>query len=90
MLKLGRLKLGRQGRHRHTPGHRAPRQRTIEMVDAHTGRAHQVTDAAVDAARDPHVDYIAMCGAVIVPASLGAPPQKHCRSCVFISEQRTP
>lgn len=90
VLKRGRLKRGRQGKHRHTPGHRAPAHRTIEMVDAHTGSAHQVTYAAVDAARARHVDYIAVCGAVIVPASLAAPPQRHCRSCLFIPGQRTP
>jgi hypothetical protein len=87
VLKLGRQ--GRQGRHRHTPGHRAPRPRTIEMVDAHTGTAHQLTYAAVDAARDPHVNYIAVCGTVIAPASLATPPQRHCRSCMFIPGQRT-
>ncbi|MGH3908913.1 MAG: hypothetical protein ACRDTE_32730, partial [Pseudonocardiaceae bacterium] len=68
--------------------HRRPRvtgvevgeQLLIEVTDAHTGDAHLVTDDAVRA--DRHTgSYAALCGDIVLAASLTAPEEGHCRRC---------
>lgn len=65
--------------------HRVPRLRTVEVVDALTGVAHQLTMEALAAAARGRC--IALCGSEVLPASLAAPPTSRCRSCVWIPTQ---
>lgn len=66
-----------------------PRRRTVELVDAGSLMAHLLTPDALDAGRRPTGRYVALCGVDVLPASLTAPPQGHCRSCISIPSQRT-
>ena len=50
------------------------------MVDASTGRTHLVRDDAVVAGRRAG-RYVAVCGAVLLAASLTAPGDTYCRRC---------
>lgn len=52
----------------------------VELIDAETGTTHLVSDEEVDSGR--HAGrYVAVCGAVVLAASLTAPAKKYCRSC---------
>lgn len=52
----------------------------IEVTDAHTGDAHLVTDDAVRAGRRAGC-YVAVCGDVVLAASLATPEEGYCRRC---------
>lgn len=69
-------------------GRQAPRGRvatapllTIEMVDRRTEVAHRVTDEAFAAGRRDGGCYRAICGVLVLPASLTAPARGHCPAC---------
>lgn len=55
----------------------------IAMTDARSRRAHLVTDAAVAAGRADAGRYVAVCGTVMLPASLTTPETGHCASCAY-------
>lgn len=50
------------------------------LLDAHTADTHLVTNDAVVAGRRAG-SYLAVCGTVVLAASLTAPEDKYCRSC---------
>lgn len=52
----------------------------IAVTDAHTGDAHLVSDDAVRTGRRAGC-YAALCGDVVLAASLTAPEEGHCRRC---------
>ena len=52
----------------------------IEVTDAHTGDAHLVRDAAVRAGRRAGC-YAAVCGDIVLAASLTTPEEGHCLRC---------
>ncbi|MGH3889304.1 MAG: hypothetical protein ACRDSZ_22555 [Pseudonocardiaceae bacterium] len=54
---------------------------TIEMVDSRTEVAHRVTDEAFAAGRRDGGRYRAMCGELVLPASLTAPARGYCPPC---------
>lgn len=62
---------------------------TIDMVDARTGAAHWVTDDAVAAGRRRGGRYSAVCGQLVLGASLTAAPRGTCDSCASIPAQRS-
>jgi hypothetical protein len=69
---------GRQGRRAHmttTP------LRAIQLVDSRTVIAHRVTDEAFAAGRGNGGLYQALCGLLVLPASLTAPARGHCPPC---------
>lgn len=74
---------------RHASASTRPRPRTVEIVDVVSRMAHQLTFDAVDAARGASGRYIALCGSEVLPASLTAPPQGRCRSCIWVPVQRS-
>ena len=54
--------------------------RVAELVDARTGEVHLVReDAVVSGRQSGH--YMAVCGTVVLAASLTTPAQQYCRSC---------
>lgn len=55
----------------------------IEMTDARTLRAHLVTDDAFAAGRADAGRYVAVCGVVVLPASLTTPDTSYCASCAY-------
>lgn len=67
--------------------HEAPRCHTVEVVDARSGMAHQLTSDAYAAGFHPQGSYIALCGKRVLPASLTAPPEGRCRSCIWTPER---
>lgn len=77
-----------RARHKHAE-HAAPSGRTVEVVDARSGMAHHLTSDAYTAGLHPRGSYIALCGLEVLPASLAAPPEGRCRSCVWVPRQRT-
>jgi hypothetical protein len=54
------------------------------MTDARTCRAHLVTDAAVAAGRADTGRYVAVCGTVVLPASLTTLETSHCARCASL------
>jgi hypothetical protein len=58
-----------------------PRRRPVELVDARTKQAHLLTLTAYEAGFDPHVAYIALCGAEVLPACLAEPGKSYCKPC---------
>lgn len=63
--------------------------RVIEMTDARTRPAQLVTDAAVAAGRaDAERRYVAVCGAVVLAASLATPEASSCASCASLCRHR--
>jgi hypothetical protein len=54
---------------------------TIELVDSRTEVTHWVTDDAFAAGRRAAGRYRAMCGVLVLPASLAAPGRHHCPAC---------
>lgn len=54
---------------------------TIELVDSSTDIAHRVTDEAFAAGRRDGGRYRALCGVLVLPASLTAPGRGHCPAC---------
>ncbi len=73
----------RAGKHRSTGGRaRVTRRfRTIELVDARTLVAHELTPDALDAGRGPRGRYVALCGADVLPAAMEEPGRASCRWC---------
>ncbi len=65
---------------RETPVLAAPPALTIEMTDGHTRLTHQVNDGAFTLGR-PVGRYRAMCGALVLVASLAAPGAGRCPMC---------
>jgi hypothetical protein len=55
--------------------------RVIAMTDARTYRAHLVTDAAAAAGRADRGCYVAVCGTVVLAASLTTPDTSFCSAC---------
>ena len=55
--------------------------RPIAMTDATTGTAHRVTDESVAAGRCAGGRYVAVCGALVLAASLTMPECDQCPSC---------
>jgi hypothetical protein len=53
---------------------------TIELVDSRTEVAHRVTDEAFADRLDGGC-YRAVCGMLVLPASLTAPGRSHCPAC---------
>jgi hypothetical protein len=78
---------GRTGRHRRgsdvlrTSRHR----RYVPLVDARTLTEHLLTDDAVAAGRLPAGRYVALCGLVILPASLTVGERDRCRECMAVA-----
>jgi hypothetical protein len=64
---------------RHRPAR--PGQRPVELVDARTKQAHLLTLTAYEAGFDPHVAYVALCGAEVLPACLAEPGKGYCGPC---------
>jgi len=58
--------------------------RVIVMTDARTYRAHLVTDPAVAAGRADAGRHVAVCGTVVLPASLTTPETSHYASCAAL------
>jgi hypothetical protein len=54
---------------------------TIELVDSRTEVAHRVADEAFAASRRDRGCYRAVCGVLVLPASLTAPARGHCPAC---------
>jgi hypothetical protein len=54
---------------------------TIEMVDRRTEVAHRVADEAFATGRRDGGCYRAVCGGLVLPASLTAPARGHCPAC---------
>ncbi|MDQ3764947.1 MAG: hypothetical protein M3460_26580 [Actinomycetota bacterium] len=54
---------------------------TIELVDSRTEVAHRVTDEAFTTGRRAGGRYRAVCGVLVLPASLTAPGRGHCPAC---------
>lgn len=57
------------------------------MTEARTCRAHLVTDEAAAAGRVNAGRYVAICGTVVLPASLTAPEASYCTSCTYWHKQ---
>ena len=57
-----------------------PPRRVAELVDSWTGEAHLVREDAVVSGRQSG-RYMAVCGTVVLAASLTTPAQQYCRSC---------
>jgi hypothetical protein len=53
----------------------------LAMTDARTYRAHLVTDAAAAAGRADMGCYVAVCGMVVLAASLTTPDTSFCSAC---------
>ncbi|HEY6423832.1 MAG TPA: hypothetical protein VIY28_11405 [Pseudonocardiaceae bacterium] len=56
--------------------------RVIAITDARTYRAHLVSDAAAAAGRADVGRYVAVCGMVVLAASLTTPDTSFCRACL--------
>lgn len=57
------------------------RREVFPLIDARTGAEHLVTNDRVNSGRRAG-SYVAVCGAVLLAASLTAPEDSYCRSCV--------
>jgi hypothetical protein len=57
------------------------RERSIELVDARTKLAHQVSPDALNAGRQ-RGDYQARCGARVLAASMTEPGRGYCPECL--------
>lgn len=55
----------------------------IELTDTRTLRTHLVTDDAFAAGRADAGRYVAVCGVVVLPASLTTPETSYCASCAY-------
>jgi hypothetical protein len=64
------------------------RERVVEMVDCRTGQAHWLTPDAAAAGYPAEGQYVAICGRVILPASMATPPKGWCEPCRSIPAQR--
>ncbi|MGH3834209.1 MAG: hypothetical protein ACRDSF_00675 [Pseudonocardiaceae bacterium] len=62
--------------------------RVVEMVDAPTGTTHLLTPDAAAAGRRAEGRYVAVCGAVVLPAGMTDPGRGYCRSCTSSPGQR--
>lgn len=63
-----------------TTGRRRP-MRTITLVDARDLLVHLLTPDALAAGLRPKTDYVALCGAVVLPAPLVEPGGHRCWPC---------
>ncbi len=61
-------------------GHAAAEPHLIPLTDVRTGGAHLVTHEAAAAGR-PAGRYRAVCGAIVLAASLTTPERASCRAC---------
>lgn len=71
------------GKHRLIPattGWRRP-VRTLDLVDVRDGLIHLLTPDAHAAGLRPKSDYVALCGAVVLPAPLVEPGSRSCWGC---------
>ena len=71
------------GKHRLMPdttGRRRP-VRTLDLVDVRDGLIHLLTPDALAAGLRPKTDYVALCGAVVLPAPLVEPGGRSCWGC---------
>lgn len=82
-VSLGRHRSQRRGCGLAGAGVPAETPPVIAMTDAHTYRAHLVTDAAAAAGRAHGGRYISVCGMDLLPASLATPETSYCRSCAY-------
>ena len=80
-MPVGRHRSRRRGRALAAAGVPAERPRVIAMTDARTYRAHLVTDAAVAAGRADMGWYHAVCGVVVLAASMTTPETSFCGAC---------
>lgn len=80
-MPVGRHRSRRRGRAVAAAGVPAERPRVIAMTDARTYRAHLVTDAAAAAGRADMGWYRAMCGVVVLAASMTTPETSFCGAC---------
>ncbi|MGH3798397.1 MAG: hypothetical protein ACRDSP_26415 [Pseudonocardiaceae bacterium] len=61
------------------------------LVDGRTRAVHLLTDTDAAAGRAQGGRYVAVCGAVVVAASLSTPEGEACRWCaVWARQRRTP
>ena len=65
---------------------RAAHRRATELVDAHTGQAHLLTEDAVAAGQLPKGRYIAICGQEVLPVALPEPESGYYPSCFARSQ----
>jgi hypothetical protein len=63
-----------------TTGRRRP-VRTLDLVDVRDGLIHLLTPDALAAGLRPKTDYVALCGAVVLPAPLVEPGGRSCWGC---------
>ncbi len=54
---------------------------TIELVDSPSGLAHRVSQETFAADRRDGGRYQALCGGLVLPASLTTPARGHCPAC---------
>lgn len=54
---------------------------TVELVDASTLVAHELTPDAFAAGRGPTGRYVALCGADVLPAAVEEPGRGPCGQC---------
>jgi hypothetical protein len=71
------------GKHRLVPDTigRRRRVRTLDLVDVRDGLIHLLTPDALAAGLRPKTDYLALCGAVVLPAPLVEPGGRSCWGC---------
>ena len=67
----------------------ADRPRMMVMADAQTHCAHLVTDDAAVAGRADGGRYLALCGAVVLAASLTMPETSYCALCAYHRRYRS-
>jgi hypothetical protein len=63
-----------------TIGRRRP-VRTLDLVDVGDGLVHLVTPDALAAGLRPKTAYVALCGAIVLPAPLVEPRGRSCWAC---------
>ena len=56
--------------------------RTLDLVDLRDGLIHLLTPEAHTAGLTSTYDYVALCGAVVLPAALTDPGGRYCWSCL--------
>jgi hypothetical protein len=63
-----------------TTGRRRP-VRTLDLVDVRDGLIHLLTPDALAAGLRPKTDYVALCGATVLPAPMVEPGGRSCLGC---------
>jgi hypothetical protein len=72
-----------------TTGRRRP-MRTLDLVDVRDGLIHLLTPDTLAAGLRAKIDYVALCGAVVLPAPLVEPGGRFCWSCKSASVTSVP